>query len=103
MGGPQAQAPDESCPEYTLVGNKVVFVVVGRSSNEIVPLAEVTDFRFNKNELAIRVDDARKESKFTIKEMILRSEWDLMQKHLTDELNPDSRPNDNVLALRTRE
>jgi hypothetical protein len=47
----------------------------------------VIDFRYYNNELAVRVDDAKHENKFSIKEMILRSEWDLVQKHIKDELN----------------
>ena len=51
-------------------------MIVGKSSNQLLPLAEITDFRFQKNELAIRVDDARHESRFLIREMALRSEWE---------------------------
>jgi hypothetical protein len=86
FGPPQAAATEESCPEYTLVTDKVVFLIVGKSSNQLVPLAEVIDFRFQNKELAVRVDDARKESKFAIKEMTLRSEWELIQKHIKNEL-----------------
>ncbi len=81
---------DESCPEYTLVTDKVVFVIVGKPSNQLVPLAEVVDFRFQNNELAMRVDDARKESKFMIKEMVMRSEWEMVQKHVERKLNEPS-------------
>ena len=89
----------EVCPEYTLVSDKVVFVIVGKSSEQLIPLADVVDFRFNKNELAMRLDDARRESKFNIKEMILRTDWELIQKHIADQMtNP--RPDTNV-ALRT--
>ena len=99
-GGAPVQTAAEVCPEYTLVSDKVVFVIVGKSSDQLVPLADVVDFRFNKNELAMRIDDARRESKFNIKEMILRADWDLIQKHITDQMtNP--RPDTNV-ALRTR-
>src|SRR5579862_9171158 len=87
FGGQAAQAGPEVCPEYTLVSEKVVFVIVGRSSDQLVPLADVVDFRLHNNEMAIRIDDARHESKFSIKEMILRSEWDMVQKHITDEMN----------------
>jgi hypothetical protein len=104
FGPPQAPAVEDACPEYTLVTDKVVFVIVGKSSNQLVPLAEVIDFRFQKRELAVRVDDARKESKFAIKEMTLRSEWELIQKRLEDQLNdPPRRGVDTSLALRNRE
>jgi hypothetical protein len=102
MGGAPTQMASEVCPEYTLVSEKVVFVIVGKSSDQLIPLADVVDFRFNKNELAMRIDDARRESKFNIKEMILRTDWDLIQKHITDQMANPSRTDTNV-ALRTRE
>ncbi|MGA9496166.1 MAG: hypothetical protein WA718_21165 [Terriglobales bacterium] len=102
FGPPQAATVEEGCPEYTLVTDKVVFVIVGKSSNQLVPLAEVIDFRFQNKELAVRVDDARKESKFSIKEMTLRSEWELIQKHIERELNDPPQPMDTSLALRHR-
>jgi hypothetical protein len=103
MSGAPAQMTADACPEYTLVSDKVVFVIVGRSSNQLIPLADVIDFRFHHSELAVRVDDARHESKFGIKEMILRSEWDLVQKHITDQLNTLPRPTDPVLTTQTRD
>jgi hypothetical protein len=87
FGNPAVPAAGESCPEYTLVSEKVVFVIVGKSSDQLVPLADVIDFRLHNNELVVRVDDARRETRFSIKEMVLRSEWDLVQKHIADELN----------------
>jgi hypothetical protein len=102
--GPPQAAVEESCPEYTLVTDKVVFVIVGKSSNQLVPLAEVIDFRFQNRELAVRVDDARKESKFAIKEMTLRSEWELIQRHIEQELTaPPPQPVDASLRLRSRQ
>jgi hypothetical protein len=102
MGGAPTQMSSEICPEYTLVSDKVVFVIVGKSSDQLIPLADVVDFRFNKNELAMRIDDARRESKFNIKEMILRTDWELIQKHITDQMSNPSRADTNV-ALRTRD
>jgi hypothetical protein len=101
FGTPQVPTA-EVCPEYTLVSDKVVFVIVGRSSNQFIPLADVIDFRFQKNELAVRVDDAKHESKFNIKEMILRSEWDLVQKHIKDQLNTPTHAADRMLTVETR-
>jgi hypothetical protein len=104
FGPPQAAAVEESCPEYTLVTDKVVFLIVGKSSSQLVPLAEIIDFRFQNKELAVRVDDARKESKFAIKEMTLRSEWERIQRHMDDQLNdPPHRGVDTSLTLRSRE
>ena len=53
FGGPAAQVAD-NCPEYTLVSEKVVFIIVGRSSNQLIPLADVIDFRFHNSDLAVR-------------------------------------------------
>ena len=76
-GTPQQQAQSlELCPEYTLVTDKVVYVIVGKSSNQVVPLAESTLFYLQKSELLIRVDDARHEWHFAIREMVLRPEWE---------------------------
>jgi len=104
FGPPQAAMVDEGCPEYTLVTDKVVYLIVGRSSNQLVPLAEVIDFRLQNKEMAVRVDDARKESKFVIKEMTLRSEWEMVQKHIEERLKePPHQSVDTSLALRTRD
>lgn len=100
MSGPSAPMIAEKCPEYTLVSDKTVFVIVGRSSNELIPLADVIDFRLHHGELAVRVDDAKHESKFAIKEMILRSDWDLVRKHITEELDGPPRHSDGGLTMR---
>src|SRR5271165_6507051 len=76
----------------------------GFMQNFGAPQAQVIDFRFHNNELAVRVDDAKHESKFVIREMTLRSQWDRIQKHIDEELNDQSRhPQDTALALRNRE
>lgn len=102
FGGPAPQAEAEVCPEYTLVSDKVVYVIVGRSSDQVVPLADIVDFRIHNNELAMRIDDAKRESKFSIKEMVLRSEWDMVQKHIADELNAPPHASEEGVALRAR-
>jgi hypothetical protein len=86
FGGPSTPVEQESCPEYTLVADNVVFVIVGKSSNHLIPLAETIDFRLQKNELAVRVDDAKHETKFTIKEMMVRSEWERVQRHIDEKM-----------------
>jgi hypothetical protein len=77
-GGANVQ-PGALCPEYVLVSDRVVYVISGKSSEQLVPLAENTRFRLQKNEMLIRVDDAMKESHFHIKAMVLRPEWDRNQ------------------------
>ncbi len=75
MGGGGGVQTADTCPEYTLVSDRVVYVIVGKSSGQLIPLADVIDFRIVHADLAVRLDDSRHESKFSIKEMLLRSEW----------------------------
>jgi hypothetical protein len=75
-GGGGKVEPGAPCPEYVLVADKVVYVISGKSSDELLPLADVTRFRLQKNEMLIRIDDASKESHFHIKAMVLRLEWE---------------------------
>jgi hypothetical protein len=82
LGGQKVPTVPESCPEYTLVSKDVVYVIVGKSSNQMIPLAQTIDFRLRKNELAVRVDDAKREARFAIKEMIVRAEWDRLQRQM---------------------
>lgn len=82
-GGMQAQ---ESCPEYTLVTKDAVFIIVGKASNQLIPLTETIEFRFHKNELDVRVDDAKREIKFAIKEMMVRQDWERRQHHIEEEM-----------------
>jgi hypothetical protein len=70
----------EQCPEYVLVSDKVVYVISGKNSEQLLPLAEITLFRFQKNEMLIRIDDAQKETHFRIKAMIMRPDWERSQK-----------------------
>ena len=86
FAGPAAAQSQEDCPEYTLLSKDVVYLIVGKSSNQLVPLAETIDFRLCKNELAVRVDDAKRETKFAIKEMIVRSEWERLQRHIDEQM-----------------
>lgn len=74
-GGANVQAA-ELCPEYVLLADKVVYVITGKNSDQLIPLAETTYFHLQKNELLIRIDDSMKESHFRIKAMVLRPEWD---------------------------
>lgn len=100
FGGPAGPASQESCPEYTLVSNTVVFVIVGKSSAQLIPLTETIDFRLQKNELAVRVDDAKHETKFTIKDMIVRSDWDRIQRHIDEQIRASD---DHEASIKTRD
>jgi hypothetical protein len=75
MAGPQAST-GETCPEYVLLTERVVYVIVGKSADQLLPLAETTRFRFQSNEILIRIEDARRESHFHVKAMTLRPEWE---------------------------
>jgi hypothetical protein len=102
MSGVQGPMVADSCPEYTLLSDKVVYVIVGESTNQFIPLADVIDFRLHKSEVVVRLDDAKRESKFGIREMILRQEWDLMQKHVMDRLGDEPRAFNGVLTTQSR-
>ena len=82
----------ELCPEYVLLTDKVVFTIMGKSSTDFLPLAEVTNFRFQKNQLLIRIDDAKRESHFEIKAMMVRAEWDRLRQLETPEEEADGQP-----------
>ena len=75
-GGGGRVEPGLLCPEYVLVADKVVYIVSGKTSEQLLPLAEVTRFRLQKNEMLIRIEDAQKESHFHINAMMIRAEWD---------------------------
>ncbi|PYX87258.1 MAG: hypothetical protein DMG68_12375 [Acidobacteria bacterium] len=92
----------EFCPEYTLVTDKVVYVILGKISNQLLPLAETTNFRFQKNEIAVRVDDANQESKFRIKEMVLRSQWDREQRLMQQAEESPSGDLSSAMSVRPR-
>ena len=99
FGGPSTPMGPEPCPEYTLVSDSVVFVIVGKMSNSLIPLTESLDFRFHKNELAVRVDDDRHEAKFGIKEMMVRSDWDRLQRHIEEKMR-DAEDHEAEVRLR---
>ena len=90
-GAPRQQDPGQ-CPEYVLLSDKVVYVIVGKSSGMLIPLAETTQFRIQKNELLIRVDDENRETKFQLREMVLRSEWDHVHPNFMIEETEDAPP-----------
>jgi len=79
LSGSARVGPQDPCPEYTLLTEKIAYIVIGRASNQLVPLAETTKFRFQNREMLIRAGDSNHESHFMIKEMLLRSEWERVQ------------------------
>jgi hypothetical protein len=65
-----------SCPEYTVMTDKVVYVVVGRRAEEFIPLSEEMDFVVRKNELMIFSGNEKTKSHFLIQQMKVREDWE---------------------------
>jgi hypothetical protein len=65
-----------SCPEFTVMSDKVVYVVLGRHAEEFIPLAENMEFLIRKNELVLFSDDEKTKAHFVIRQMTLREDWD---------------------------
>ena len=65
-----------SCPEYTVVSSNVVYVVLGRHTEEFIPLAENMDFAVRKNEIVTFSNDEKAKSRFMVQQMILRADWE---------------------------
>jgi len=68
-----------SCPEYTVMSTKVVYVVVGRRTQAFIPLAEDLDFVIRDNEIVMFSNDEKAKSRFVIQQMMLRGDWDREQ------------------------
>jgi len=75
MSGMQGEV-SRPCPEYTIVSDKVVYVLVAKRVDQFVPLAEDLVFHVKKNEVILFADDEKGESKFVVRQMILRGEWE---------------------------
>ncbi len=75
---------NETCPEYTLVSDKVVYRIVGKTSSELIGLAEQTNFRFKDKEMLVLTEDERHEVGFRIREMMLRADWEREQQRSQD-------------------
>ena len=99
LAGAQHVSSAEYCPEYVLVADKVVYVIVGKTSAALVPLAETTKFRFQNNELWIRIDDAKRETRFGIKEMVLRTEWEHVHPTVMQEISLPTTHRVNAAAV----
>src|ERR1700686_3644354 len=67
-------SPPYCVPSTSWWQTKWSTLISGKSSEQLIPLAEVTRFRLQKNEMLIRIDDAGKMSHFLIKAMVLRPE-----------------------------
>ena len=61
------------CPEYTVVTPNAVFVVIGRHSEDFIPLAQDLDFHIVDNDLQL---SQKSKSRFLIEIMMLRADWE---------------------------
>jgi len=99
-----SRGPTEGqCPEYVLVADKVVYVIAGKSSDQLVPLAETTRFHFKNNEVLIRVDDSNREARFHVREMILRSDWERRQRIEEEAVTAGHHHLENAVVLDARQ
>lgn len=64
------------CSEYTLVAESVVYVILGKSSGQLIPLADNLRFRIKKSELLVHIDGEKRESGFLVTEMQMRTDWE---------------------------
>ena len=85
LSGEGKVATGELCPEYVLVTDKVVYTIIGKDTDQLLLLAEITRFRIQHNEMMIRIDDANRESRFHVQEMTLRPEWERQQRRAEEE------------------
>jgi len=102
LSGAGPMQTGEQCPEYVLVTEKVVYTIVGKSSDQLVPLAEMATFRLQNNEMLIRVDDARRENRFHIKDMMLRADWERIQTHMDQQMSEPTQRQDAAMLMSTR-
>ena len=77
------------CAEYTVLGDKVVYVIVGRHTEQSLSLGQDLFFREDNKELVVFSDDEKSRARFPIKQMVLRPEWE-HQKALRDEVTREA-------------
>lgn len=66
---------EESCREFTLKDDKVVYHIRTRK-DQLLPLGEEVDFRLSRKELIIKQEDSTEESRFRVVSMKLIGEAD---------------------------
>lgn len=69
----------KSCPQYTVLSSRVVYVLLGRHQSEFMPLAEDVPFTIHKNEALFFGGKEKVQSRFVVQQMMLRSEWERRQ------------------------
>lgn len=69
----------DSCPQYTVMSSRVVYVILGRHPEEFMPLAQNVHFAIRKNEVLVFGKNNKVQSHFVVKQMMLRSDWEREQ------------------------
>lgn len=69
----------KSCPQYTVLSSRVVYLLLGRHQSEFMPLAEDVHFTIRKNEALFFGGKEKVQSRFVVQQMLLRSEWERRQ------------------------
>lgn len=64
------------CAEYTVLSDKVAYVLVGRHTEQSLSLGSDMFFREENKELVVFSDDEKSRVRFPIKHMMLRSDWE---------------------------
>jgi hypothetical protein len=100
-----------TCPQYTVMSDRVVYIVVGRHTEAFIPLAENMDFVIRKNEIVTFSNDEKSKARFVIQQMTLRADWEheqerkeLMAKALERSVSYELRnpPRASVIAASAR-
>ncbi len=79
LSGTGRMRSQQLCPEYVLVTDKLVYVIIGKASGQLLPLAQITRFYVQNNEVVVRVGDSHRETHFRLKEMMMREKWERMR------------------------
>jgi hypothetical protein len=93
------------CPEYIVMSEKVVYVLVGRKAGEFMPLAEDVTFIVNDGDVTVAYQDEKNRSHFAVRRMVLREDWERFEHNrklaLSCSATDPSTPRDD--SLRTTE
>ncbi len=64
------------CAEYTVLSDKMAYVLLGRRTEQSLSLGGDMFFREENKELVVFSDDEKSRVRFPIKQMMLRSDWE---------------------------
>jgi len=72
----QKVVTSRACPEYTVMTDKVAYIVVGLKTNQFMPLAEDVTFFINDGDVTVSYQGGKNPSHFKLRRMILRADWE---------------------------